>query len=203
MFWYIGNALDFRPRGPWFESGRLQQFFSSLFFSFWPYTVPFPLLIKTRRITNDVINNHIYFIIPLLSLDPLLFECSPYGRWLFLKSGFYIPVFCEQYRRYFRLVFVDFGVCCSWDYMLSKCPLIFFNQMSSWSVDDDHQHHHDHHHHHQHRHHHYYQDHQHHDHHDDHHCLHVYITSPFFNIVNIIIYYKTWKQTTLFVLVTN
>ena len=134
MFWYIGNALDFRPRGPWFESGRLQQFFSSLFFSFWPFTVPFPLLIKTRRITNNVINNHVYFIIPLLSLDPLLFECSPYGRWLFLKSGFYIPVFCEQYRRYFRLVFVDFGVCCSWDYMLSKCPLIFFNQMSSWSV---------------------------------------------------------------------
>ena len=41
----------------------------------------------------------------------------------------------------------------------------FFNQMSSWSVDDDHQHHHDHDHHH-HRHHHYYQDHHH-----DHHCF--------------------------------
>ena len=159
MFWYIGNALDFRPRGPWFESGRLQQFFFFTFFSFWPFTVPSPLNIKTRTIANNVINNHIYFIITLLSLDPLLFACSPYGRWLFLKSGFYIPVFCEQYRRYFRLVFVDFGVCCSWDYMLSKCPLIFFNQMSSWSVDDNHQHHHDHHHHH-----HYYQDHHHHDH---------------------------------------
>ena len=30
MFWYIGNALDFRPRGPWFESGRLQQFLGGL-----------------------------------------------------------------------------------------------------------------------------------------------------------------------------
>ena len=126
MFCYIGNALDFRPRGPWFESGRLQQFFFFTFFSFWPFTVPSPLNIKTRRIANNVINNHIYFIIPLLSLDPLLFACSPYGRWLFLKSGFYIPLFCEQFCRYFRLVFVDFGVCCSWDYMLSKCPLIFF-----------------------------------------------------------------------------
>ena len=37
MFWYIGNALDFRPRGPWFESGRLQQFFFFTFFSFWPF----------------------------------------------------------------------------------------------------------------------------------------------------------------------
>ena len=34
MFWYIGNALDFRPRGPWFESGSLQQFFFFIFFSF-------------------------------------------------------------------------------------------------------------------------------------------------------------------------
>ena len=61
-------------------------------------------------------------------------------------------------------------------------PSFFFNQMSSWSVDDDHQHHHDDHHHHHddhhhhYRHHHYYQDHQYHDHHHDHHCLHVYIT---------------------------
>ena len=199
MFWYIGNALDFRPRGPWFESGRLQQFFFFTFFSFWPFTVPSPLNIKTRRIANNVINNHIYFIITLLSLDPLIFACNPYGRWLFLKSGFYILVFCEQYRRYFGLIFVDFWVCCSWDYILSKCSLIFFSLMSSWSV-DDHQHHHDHHHHH--RHHHYYQDHHHHHHHHDHHCLHVYITSPFFNIVNIIIYHKTWRQTTLIVLVT-
>ena len=36
----------------------------------------------------------------------------------------------------------------------------------------------------------------HHDQHDDHHCLHVYITSPILNIVNIIIYHKTWRQTT-------
>ena len=73
--------------------------------------------------------------------------------------------------------------------MLSKLSLIFFSLMSSWSVDDNHQHHHDHHHHH--RHHNYHQDHHHHDHHDDHHCLHVYITSPFLKIVNIIIYHKT------------
>ena len=74
-----------------------------------------------------LLNNYIYFIITLLSLDPIFFACNPYGRWLFLKSGFYIPVFCEQYRRYFRLVFVDFGVCCSWDYMLSKSsPACFF-----------------------------------------------------------------------------
>ena len=35
MFWYIGNALDFGPRDPWFESGSLQQFISSFFFLFW------------------------------------------------------------------------------------------------------------------------------------------------------------------------
>ena len=168
------------------------------FFSFWPFTLPSSLNIKTRTIANNVINNHIYFIITLLSLDPLLFVCNPYGRWLFLKSGFYILVFCEQHRRYFGLIFADFLVCWSWDYILSKCSPIFFSLMSSWSVDDNHQHHHDHQHHH-HRHHHYYQDHHHHDHHDhhdDHHCLHVYITSPFLNIVNIIIYHKTWRQTT-------
>ena len=68
-FGIIGNALDFQPRDPWFESGRLQQFFSSIFFSFWPFTLPSPLLIKTCRIANNVINNHIYFIITLLSLD--------------------------------------------------------------------------------------------------------------------------------------
>ena len=197
MFWYIGNALDFRPRGPWFESGRLQQFFFFTFFSFWPFTVPSPLNIKTHTIANNVINNHISFIIPLLSLHPLLFACNPYGRWLFFQIWILHSVFCEQYRRYFGLIFVDFWVCCSWDYILSKCSLIFFSLMSSWSVDDNHQHHHDHHHHNR-RHHHYYQDH----HHLDHHCLHVYITSPFLNIVNIIIYHETWRQTTLIVLVT-
>ena len=110
---------------PGFESGRLQQFFFFTFFSFWPFTVPSPLNIKTRTIANNVISNNIYFIFTLLSLDPLLFACNPYGRWLFLKSGFYILVFCEQYRRYFGLIFVDFWVCCSWDYILSKCSLIF------------------------------------------------------------------------------
>ena len=141
MFWSTGNALDFRPRGPWFESGRLQQFFFFTFFSFWPFTVPSPLNIKTRTIANNVINNHIYFIITLLSLDPLLFECNPYGRWLFLKSGFYILVFCEQYRRYFSLIFVDFWVCCSWDYMLYKYPLTFFAIRCQDHAHDHHHHH--------------------------------------------------------------
>ena len=85
------------------------------FFSFWPFTVPSPLIIKTRRFANNVINNPFHFIITLFSLDPLLLACNPYGRWLFLKSGFYIPVFYEQYRRYFCLDFVDFWVCCRWD----------------------------------------------------------------------------------------
>ena len=30
----FGNALDFGPRDPWFESGSLQQFFFFIFFSF-------------------------------------------------------------------------------------------------------------------------------------------------------------------------
>ena len=64
-----------------------------LHFIFWPFTVPSPLSIKTRRIANNVINNPIFFIITLFSLNPLLFAFNPYGRWLFLKSGFYIPVF--------------------------------------------------------------------------------------------------------------
>ena len=53
------------------------------FFSFWPFTVPSLLNIKTRRMANYVINNHIYVIITLLSLDPLLFACNIYGIWLF------------------------------------------------------------------------------------------------------------------------
>ena len=109
---------------PGSSPGVSNNFFFTFFF-FWPFTVPSPLIIKTRRIANNVINNPIYFIITLFSLNPLLFACNPYGRWLFLKSGFYIPVFCEQYRRYFCLDFVDFWVCCSWDYMLSKSTLIF------------------------------------------------------------------------------
>ena len=63
MFWYIGNALDFRPRGPWFESGRLQQFVFFTFFSFWPFTVPSPLLIKTRRIANNVRKINIFTLL--------------------------------------------------------------------------------------------------------------------------------------------
>ena len=151
MFWYIGNALDFQSRDPWFESGCLQQslFLLHFFFNFWPFTVPSPLIIKTRRIANNVINNPFYFIITLFSLNPLLFACNPYGRWLFLKSWFYIPVFCEQYRRYFCLDFVDFWVCCSWDYMLSKSSLIFSIRCQDRAHDHDHDHHdhHDHHYH--------------------------------------------------------
>ena len=64
-----------------------------LHFIFWPFTVPSPLSIKTRRIANNVINNPIFFIITLFSLNPLLFAFNPYERLLFLKSGFYIPVF--------------------------------------------------------------------------------------------------------------
>ena len=64
-----------------------------LHFIFWPFTVPSPLSIKTRRIANNLINNPIFFIITLFSLNPLLFAFNPYGRWLVLKSGFYIPVF--------------------------------------------------------------------------------------------------------------
>ena len=45
-------------------------FFLTLF-SFWPFTVPSPLIIKTRRIANNVINNPIFFIITLFSLNPL------------------------------------------------------------------------------------------------------------------------------------
>ena len=128
----MGNVLVYRKR-TWLPTSRsLVRVRASPticflhFFSFWPFTVPSPLLIKTRRIANNVINNYIYFIITLLSLDPIFFACNPYGRWLFLKSGFYILVFCEQCRRYFGLIFVDFWVCCSWDYILSKCSPHFF-----------------------------------------------------------------------------
>ena len=57
------------------------------------------------------------------------FACILYGTWLFLKTGFYILVFREQYLRRFIFVFVVLWVCCSWDNKLSQvCPLIF-NQM--------------------------------------------------------------------------
>ena len=42
-----------------------------LHFIFCPFTVPSPLSIKTRRIANNVINNPIFFIITLFSLNPL------------------------------------------------------------------------------------------------------------------------------------
>ena len=109
---------------PGSSPGVSNNLFSSIFCLFDLSLYHLLWIIKTRTIANNVINNHIYFIITLLSLDPLLFACNPYGRWLFLKSGFYILVFCEQYRRYFGLIFVDFWVCCSCDYILSKCSLI-------------------------------------------------------------------------------
>ena len=147
IFWDIGNALDFQARDPWFESGCLQQFVSSFFSSFWPFTVPSPFIktlnIKLLKHANNVINNRIYLIITLFSLNPSLFACNPYGRWLFLKSGFYIPVFCEQYRHYFCLDLVDFWVCCSWDYKLSKSSLIFSIRYQDHANDHDHHYHND------------------------------------------------------------
>ena len=52
MFRYIGNALDFRPRGPWFESGRLQQFFFFIFFFFFDFS----MIIKLK--TDHLIRHH-------------------------------------------------------------------------------------------------------------------------------------------------
>ena len=53
---------------PWFESGRLQQFVFFTFFSFWPFTVPSPLNIKTRRIANNVINNpYLLYYYPIIT----------------------------------------------------------------------------------------------------------------------------------------
>ena len=63
-----------------------------------PFTVPSPLTIKTRRIAK--------LFITLFSLDPLLFACNPYGRWLFLKSGFY--TFMSFATIILCLNFVDF-----------------------------------------------------------------------------------------------
>ena len=147
MFWYIG-IRTWLPTSRSLVRVRVSPtiFVFPLFITFWPFTVPSPLIIKTRRFANNVINNPIYFIITLFSLNPLLFACNPYGRWLFLKSGFYIPVFCEQYRRYFCLDFVDFWVCCSWDYMLSKSFLIFSIRYHDHAHDHNHYHH-DHHYH--------------------------------------------------------
>ena len=81
---------------PGSSPGVSNNIFCFLFLSFWPFTVPSPLIIKTRRIANNVINNPIYFNITLFTLNLLLFGCNPYGRWLFLKSGFYISVFLSD-----------------------------------------------------------------------------------------------------------
>ena len=118
--------------------------FALLFFLFDLSLYHLLWLLKHVESANNVINNPICFIITLFSLHPLLFAYNPYGRWLFLKSGVYIPVFCEQYRRYFCLDFVDFWVCCSWDYMLSKSTLIFSIRCHDRAHDHDHDHH-DHH----------------------------------------------------------
>ena len=164
---------------PGSSPGVSNNFFSSLFFLFDLSLYHLLWIIKTHTIANNVINNHI-FIITLLSLDPLLFACNPYGRWLFLKSGFYILVFCEQFCRYFGLIFVDFWVCCSWDYILSKCSLILFRchhglLMIIINITMIHHHH-----------------------------RHVIRSFSLFISVFIsqLFYHKTWRQTTLFVLVT-
>ena len=142
MFLYIGIKRTWLPSSRSLVRVQVSPTIISSFFSFWPFTVPSPLIIKTRRFANNVINNRIYLIITLFPhLNPLLFACNPYGRWLFLKSGFYISVFCEQYLNYFCMDLVDFRVCCSWDYMLSKSPLIFLIRYQ------DHAHYHDHYHH--------------------------------------------------------
>ena len=88
--------LTFDLEIPGWSPGVSNNCFLSFFFSFWPFTVPSPLIIKTRRIANNVIKNPIYFIITLFTLNLLLFGCNPYGRWLFLKSGFYISVFLSN-----------------------------------------------------------------------------------------------------------
>ena len=71
MFWYIG-IRTWLPTSRSLVRVRVSPtiFFFTLF-SFWPFTVPSPLIIKTRRIANNVINNPIFFIITLFSLNPL------------------------------------------------------------------------------------------------------------------------------------
>ena len=136
---------------PGSSPGVSNKFFFFTFFSSWPFTVPSPLNIKTRRIANNVINNHIYFIITLLSLDPLLFACNPYGRWLFSNLDSTFLSFASNIAVISAWFCVDFLVCCSWDYILSQSSLILFSLMSSWpgwwwsstsSDRDDHHHRH-------------------------------------------------------------
>ena len=80
---------------PGSSPGVSNNFFSSFFF-FLTFHCTISLNIKTRTIANNVIN-HIYFIITLLSLDPLLFACNLMGDDFFSNLAFYILVFCEQF----------------------------------------------------------------------------------------------------------
>ena len=57
------------------------------------------------------------------------FACILYGTWLFLKTGFYISVFHEQYLRRLSFVFAEHRVCCSWDNKLSQMWHLFLDQM--------------------------------------------------------------------------
>ena len=132
---------------PGSSPGVSNNFFSSFFVSFWPFTVPSPLIIKTLRFANNVINNRIYLLItPFFHLIHYFLRVIPMGDDFFFKSGFDIPVFCEQYRHYFCLDLVDFLVCCSWDYRLSKSFLNFSIRYQDHAHDHDHYHH-DHHYH--------------------------------------------------------
>ena len=56
------------------------------------------------------------------------FACILYGTWLFLKTGFYIPVFREQYLCRFSFIYAELRVCCSSDKKLSQMyPLFCLN----------------------------------------------------------------------------
>ena len=86
MFWYIG-IRTWLPTSRSLVRVRVSPtiFFFTLF-SFWPFTVPSPLIIKTRRIANNVINNPIFFIITLFSLNPLSYITILIG---YLKGALY------------------------------------------------------------------------------------------------------------------
>ena len=57
------------------------------------------------------------------------FACILYGTWLFLKTGFYTPVFHEQNLHCLSLFCAELRICCSWDNNLSHVCILFFDQM--------------------------------------------------------------------------
>ena len=56
MFLYIGNALEFGPRDPWFKSGSLQQFFFFIFFSFFDFSMIIKLKTDHLNRPHDELN---------------------------------------------------------------------------------------------------------------------------------------------------